>query len=71
MTDTWDRSAASARRTAARSSGPMRTSAARLASSGFATISIAPSSRARIAAPVPGPACALTTTIGRAASDMM
>src|SRR5439155_346094 len=49
----------------------MRSSAFRLASSGFATISSAPSSSARIAAPVPGPACALTTTIGRGDSDMM
>src|SRR5439155_8320957 len=43
----------------------------RLASSGFATISTAPSSSARMAAPVPGPAWALTTTMGRGVSDMM
>src|SRR5439155_131134 len=71
MTCTCDTSAASARRTAARRSGPIRSSAARVASSGFATISTAPSSSARIAAPVPGPAWALTTTMGRGASDMM
>ena len=37
----------------------------------LATSSTAPSSSARIAASVPGPAYALTTTTGRGASDMM
>ena len=49
----------------------MRSIAARSASCGLATISTAPSSNARMAAPVPGPACALTTTMGRGVSDMM
>ena len=49
----------------------MRSIAARSASCGLATISTAPSSSARIAASVPGPAWALTTTMGRGASDMM
>jgi hypothetical protein len=41
------------------------------AGGGLATISTAPRSSARIAVAVPGPACALTTTIGRGDSDMM
>jgi len=72
ITRTCDTSAASARRTAAMSSGASAASAARPASGGgLATISTAPSSRARIAVAVPGPAWALTTTMGRGDSDMM
>ena len=43
----------------------------RVRSSSLATRSTAPSSSARIAAAVPGPAYELTTTIGRGDSDMM
>src|SRR5437879_3260092 len=64
-------SAASAARTASWSRGASPRSASFVAFSGLATISTAPSSRARIAAAVPGPAWALTTTIGRGDSDMM
>src|SRR5258705_10358216 len=73
MTLTCDTSAASARRTAAINSGASAASAARpdAVGGGLATISTAPSSNARIAVAVPGPAWALTTTMGRGDSDMM
>src|SRR5712691_3058753 len=70
-TETREISAARAARTASWSRGARPRSASLVAFSGLATISTAPSSRARIAAAVPGPACALTTTIGRGDSDMM
>ena len=70
-TDTREMSAARAARTASCSCGASARSASFVELSGFATISTAPSSRARIAAAVPGPACALTTTMGRGDSDMM
>jgi len=59
------------RSNAAINAGPISSIDCRVDSRGLATISTAPSSNARIAAAVPGPACALTTTTGRGVSLMM